>query len=545
MNPKCKELLSLAYDEGLVPATEYGDFSCAFVGEWNAGKTSLINAMTGTVLPEGAKSTTKTVVRIRKADELESIIFCQDNSVKRETGEAAWGLADQAAREHVKKLEYSDPQADLPENSVFIDTPGFNDQDTAANTTAEGVRADMIVFVLQAGGSTLNEVQKQYIDEVLRAKGHDLGDIFFVFTHSDMLQGVEDKEASVNRFLEQYGWDMLKKENFFFVALPKNGPKEGIDPLKTDLYAYMRKRMEIKLPERMTRFYRELKNRMRQRITEKEALIDKLQDEKGAKIEKLHARINLAYKQEREKRQEIRSRQKERMRQFNDQLGRELDSISDELEIIVDKLNSKELKLKGNLEQEIANRIKARLEPQIKQKMEELQQEINQDIALMESASFSLLDNLGLNLPRYSSRLPTINAEAIVPLAVVSSLVIAGPFSLVTIGLGIIAWNADKFGLTKGGVIIDAVKDKIKSAATAAHKRIVKQTINKSLSDFRINYVKQLRNITDKVIEHKISQLNSVEKIRQQMEELKSDFSVDKSKQWIEDVNLLLELCAE
>jgi hypothetical protein len=111
--------------------------------------------------------------------------------------------------------------------------------------------------------------------------------------------------------------------------------------------------------------------------------------------------------------------------------------------------------------------------------------------------------------------------------------------------LGIIAWNADKFGLTKGGVIIDAVKDKIKSAATAAHKRIVKQTINKSLSDFRINYVKQLRNITDKVIEHKISQLNSVEKIRQQMEELKSDFSVDKSKQWIEDVNLLLELCAE
>lgn len=543
MNPKCKELLRLAYDEELVPATEHGDFACAFVGEWNAGKTSLINALTGVVLPEGAVSTTKTVVRIRKGGELETIVFHQDNSVVRETGDAAWQLVDQAAREGVKKVEFSDPDADLPEDAVFIDTPGFNDQDASASTTAEGVRADMIVFVLQAGGATLNNVQKQYIDEVLRAKGHELDDILFVFTHLDTLEEEADKEVLINRFLEIYGWDMLKKENFFFVALPRKGEKKGIDALKPHLYEHLQRQKETILPERTTRFYRELKSRLRQRIMEKESLMESLQNKKGKTMEALQNQLRKAYEQERQKRQEIRARQKERMNRFSDQLGHELDSISDELDFVVKKMDSDDLQRKGKLEKEIAGRMKARLEPKITSWLEDVQKEIDQEVAQMETSSFSLLDDLGLNLPQYSSRLPKINAEAIVPLAVVSSLVIAGPFSLVTIGLGFIAWNADKLGLTKGGIIVDAVKDKIESAATSAYKRMVKQAIDKSLTDFRRNYMEQLRDLTDKIIEHRISQLDSVEKIKKQMEDLKSDGAVDESRRWIQEVRLLMDAC--
>lgn len=544
MLTECKKLLSLAYEEGVVPPTETGELACAFVGEWNAGKTTLINALTGTTLPEGAVSTTKTVVRIRHADEMESTVFYPDGNVKQVQGDEAWTLVDQAAQEGVKRVEFGDPKADLPDDVVFVDTPGFNDQDAVANTMAEGVQADIIVFVLLAGGSTLNQVQKQFIDEVLLAKkGHNLLDIFFVFTHADMLESEEDRDATVDRFLQKFGYDMLEHRQFHFVTLLKGSPAQGVDSLKSTLYDHLRKRSRELLPERTSRLYRELKGRMRQRIAEQEALMERIHIEKSDRKTELREKLDVAYQKERSQREEIRERQKMRIDRFSDQLSGVLEPVSNELEAIVNGLSSEELKTTGILEKEITNRMEGRLQPQVRQWMEEIQQQMDKDLGEAESASQSLLNNLGLNLPEYSSRLPKISAEAIVPLAVVGSLLIAGPFSMITIALGFLAWNAAKFGLVKGGWLLSSIEEKAEKIATASHKRLVQQAINKSLSDYRNGVVAQLRELTCKVMEHRLAKLDSVSQIRRQLEELASDESIARTRQWIQRAGQLIEQC--
>ncbi len=157
-----EQLVNLSHKIGIEAQRPTGDLVCAFVGEWNAGKSSLLNALTGIALPARPTSTTRTLVRLSRAtagEALASIIDMEGQQTSF-SGPAATD-ALQRSMEHLTEITLQAPGLDIPAGAVFVDTPGFNDQDQVASTRAETVQADVVVFVLQAIGSVINQTRSR------------------------------------------------------------------------------------------------------------------------------------------------------------------------------------------------------------------------------------------------------------------------------------------------------------------------------------------------------------------------------------------------
>lgn len=545
MNSNCRKLIALAKDADLLSATKTGKLSCTFVGEWNAGKTTLINALTGSTMPEAPVSTTKTVVRLYRSEELEATILNSDDSVNQVSGEKVLQAVTKAAKQGVQRVEFGNPNADLPENTIFVDTPGFNDQDNTANSVAESVATDVVVFVLMAAGTTLNEVQKKYIDDVIVAKGHELEDIFFVFTYAEMLENEDERKRTVERFLEQFGHDQLNTSQFYFVNLQNNKSQTDLNEVKSALYKHLQERAKTLLPDRTSQLLKETRFRVKQNIKEKQVLIENMRNNSEEEKKNFKNQINRAYEEERSQREDIRKKHRERITDFSNKIQNKLDNISTQVEQLVDELSDEELKTKNRLRRELQERIKIDLEPDVKELLFQVEKEMEKDITMAKSGAVVRINNLDIALPKYKSSMVKITAESALPVIAVGSLFILGPFSLVTLGIGYIALNAAK--IFKQGSPWEKAFDKTVNVASTvakkAHKQAIKMMISKSLHDYRQGIVKQVRDVSEKHMEHNLEQINLVEKLRAQMNALKSEQQIKETQDWIHQVEQLLSNC--
>ncbi len=156
----CTAIYELAQRLELETPLLTGDLVCAFVGEWNAGKSSLLNALTGVTLPARPTPTTKTLVRLRHIDNDQPKAELTDDNGQQTVLTGTEALeALQRSTEHLAEISVEAPGLEIPPGVVFVDTPGFNDDDQLASTRAATVQADIVVFVLQATGSVINQTQ--------------------------------------------------------------------------------------------------------------------------------------------------------------------------------------------------------------------------------------------------------------------------------------------------------------------------------------------------------------------------------------------------
>lgn len=176
------------------------------MGEFNAGKSSLTNALVGKdLLPVDIFQTTATINRIRynpaqgfRVLGADDRVLLSSNSIER----LQEFNADAGSFENIKWIEIGWP--DLPEGLELIDTPGFNDPNPTRDTTFLSIvpHADLIVFVCDANqalkGSEVPYIKKYFLNALSR--------VYFVFNHSDTLANFDKIQAiyqSVENSLRQ------------------------------------------------------------------------------------------------------------------------------------------------------------------------------------------------------------------------------------------------------------------------------------------------------------------------------------------------------
>ena len=188
--------------EEYAPKLENERFHLVVVGEFNHGKTTLINALLGQpVLPTGVTPTTAIIHHIEYASFPYARITRASGVTEPVPFESlrAWAVADApegqgGSGDEVRYLEVGYPAKLLEDRIVLVDTPGVNDLSLQrADITYNYIpRSDAVLFLLDAG-QLLKESERAFLFDKLLAKSRDK--IVFVATKADIWSASERDEA--------------------------------------------------------------------------------------------------------------------------------------------------------------------------------------------------------------------------------------------------------------------------------------------------------------------------------------------------------------
>ena len=173
------------------PKTDNSLLRIIFIGEFNSGKSSLVNKLLESEFaPVGVFQTTATINRIkysaipqfRVIDHKDNIILKDGDLSKLKSFNADEGLF-----ENVKWIEIDSPL--MNPDLEFIDTPGFNDPNPSRDSIFLSIAptADIIIFLGDANialkSSELPFINKFFLSYLNR--------IIFVFNHCDTLSSLK------------------------------------------------------------------------------------------------------------------------------------------------------------------------------------------------------------------------------------------------------------------------------------------------------------------------------------------------------------------
>lgn len=185
-------------------------FCIAVVGEFNRGKSSLLNVLLGQqILPEGVVATTATINRITYGAQPRAYIRYKDPSVSGtevaldELAKYVTKLTEesQAAAEAIDEVVIEYPSLLGLTNVDFLDTPGMNDDlDMNECTIGRLEQADMAIVALHPS-FPYSDTENQFVLSLLEKPC--IGQILFVCTHMDQLDEEEQQQERILAFLRQ------------------------------------------------------------------------------------------------------------------------------------------------------------------------------------------------------------------------------------------------------------------------------------------------------------------------------------------------------
>jgi GTPase Era involved in 16S rRNA processing len=503
-----EQLVDLSHKIGIEAQLPTGDLVCAFVGEWNAGKSSLLNAMTGVGLPARPTSTTRTLVRLSRAitDEASASVTDTDGERTTFSGLAAMDVR-QRSMEHLTEITLQAPGLDIPPGVVFVDTPGFNDQDQVASTRAETVQADVVVFVLQAIGSVINQTQMDFINQVLLTKG-SLEDILFVVTHADLLDHPGERDEIAARYRSLFGDQAA--DRLFLVSIPDQG---GVATFKQRLYDHVNERLPHLLTDRRQRLGRQLSVKLHQEVERRRVLLAIQEEQTAEEVRKLAEQITAARQRERDQREKLRESYRNRLRETMEKISDAADRTSNAIEHQILGMSLERLQAKGEVQRVFEDALKADFKPEVDNHMKELMSSLQEDVDGAQNFSADLLHGLSISLPAYDSPLVKISAEHLLPVAAIGSIVLFGWFSIPTLVLGFLALKARDLGLTRSDRTgwFDRILESGQGMMTGAYRQSVKMAVARSLTSYRDQVIDYLRQTVETVTERALAQINGVE----------------------------------
>lgn len=187
-------------------------FLVAIIGEFNAGKSSFINALLGEpLLPMGITPTTEAIELVRYSPTPNRI---------------------PTLREGTSTREWAHPNTGAP-GVALVDTPGTGSVFARHETTAKAFlhRADLVIFVMSAKRAVADS-ERMYLD-LARQYGKK---IILVVNQVDLLE--PNEQEVVRRFVEQQVTQHLNLQPLIFMVSAKkalNGEDGGIGAVKAHL----------------------------------------------------------------------------------------------------------------------------------------------------------------------------------------------------------------------------------------------------------------------------------------------------------------------
>jgi GTPase SAR1 family protein len=171
-------------------------YTILFLGEFNRGKSSLINSLLRTdILPMDVTPTTATInvirfsenpeIRIQRHDGTSEIVPFTSNTLAAFTGDAK--------TDDISIIEIGMPNPLLRANTVIVDTPGVGDlnQQRIDITHNFVPQADAVVFVLSAL-TALNRSEVEFLQNAVLQNG--INRILFVVNYMDSLNDTSPEE---------------------------------------------------------------------------------------------------------------------------------------------------------------------------------------------------------------------------------------------------------------------------------------------------------------------------------------------------------------
>ncbi|MBM7647933.1 putative GTPase [Bacillus ectoiniformans] len=225
------------------------EFIVAFCGHFSAGKSTMINELTGEkLLPSSPIPTSANLVKIHQAEEDFAKVYYKNKEPLLFTAPYRFEKVKEFCKngEEVETIEIGHSESSLPPEVTVMDTPGVDSTDDAHRISTESALhlADMVLYVMDYNHvqSELNFIYtkdllshgvKLYliINQVDKHREEELA-----FT--DFQQSVYDSFASWN----------VHPERFFFTSLKNRDlPYNDFDEVKELIHTSMRDREELSI----------------------------------------------------------------------------------------------------------------------------------------------------------------------------------------------------------------------------------------------------------------------------------------------------------
>ena len=194
------------------------EFNVAVVGEFNRGKSTLINALLEKrVLPDGIRPTTAVVNKVKYGITPSASIEYRDGRTEEIPVEELKNYITKLTEEGeeraktIKEAIVYYPLNYCKNGVTLIDTPGLNDDETMTEVTlsilAEADAAIMVMF----GSATFSDTERRFLEDHLLAG--DIGRVLFVVTAMDNYDEEEQKEIldSCRERITRYVLEKAKK----------------------------------------------------------------------------------------------------------------------------------------------------------------------------------------------------------------------------------------------------------------------------------------------------------------------------------------------
>lgn len=208
---------------------ENQEFLISIVGEFNRGKSTLVNALLGTeILPYGITPTTAHLHIIRYGEKARILIHYKDltiNEIEYSKEELIKYTA--SIYKQNKKISYIEiyyPSPFLKFGNVIVDTPGVNDIDEQRMEITYGFIpiSDAVIFLFDAS-TPFKITEKQFLVEKILS--NNIKRIFFVVNKIDVMNEKEVEEA-VSYFKKQLS-EILKDTDTRVYSLSAKFGLEG------------------------------------------------------------------------------------------------------------------------------------------------------------------------------------------------------------------------------------------------------------------------------------------------------------------------------
>ncbi len=193
---------------------QYDYFAMGIVGEFNRGKSTVINALCGgVILPTDILPTTAAISRIRYSDNPSAMIIFKDGNLQ--------NLHFNQLRDYITKLteESLENANDIQEiiinypvnfcqvnQAVLIDTPGLNDDNQMTDITLSILSECELIMMILLAEMPLTESELNFIKNYLLPLG--LNRVIFVVNHFDHEVYGEESRSILNH-IEQRLLDNL------------------------------------------------------------------------------------------------------------------------------------------------------------------------------------------------------------------------------------------------------------------------------------------------------------------------------------------------
>ncbi len=211
------------------------EFTIAFAGHFSAGKSSMINALTGDqLLPSSPIPTSANVVKVRKAAENYAIAYLVDDEPVKFDADYDIKTVKEFAKNGalVSQIEIGHSQSVLPDGVTVMDTPGVDSTDDAHRMSTESALhlADIVFYVMDYN-HVQSELNFQFTKTLMKYNPNVFLIVNQIDKHKDAELSFEDfKESARQSFAN---WGVVPKGMFFTSLRDVNNPNNDFEQVKS------------------------------------------------------------------------------------------------------------------------------------------------------------------------------------------------------------------------------------------------------------------------------------------------------------------------